>query len=275
MIKLGSHISFKAPRYLLSAVEESLKNKANVMMIYLGAPQTTKRVDVSKYNVEEYNLVYKDIISPEDIIIHAPYITNPASPLKWDFAVNFLIDEIKRMNHFGAKYLVLHPGASTTFTQKEALETLINSLKIILSNTKDVVICLETMSGKGTEIGFTYQQIIYLIESVNSPRIAACLDTCHVWDAGYNIQNYEEFKKELKESGLLKYIKVIHLNDSKNNISSHKDRHENIGKGMIGFESLYKVVHDPDFDNIPIILETPWTETGPIYDEEIKMLLKK
>ncbi|EFF41695.1 deoxyribonuclease IV [Mycoplasmopsis alligatoris] len=275
MIKLGSHISFTSPRYLIGAVEESLENKANVMMIYLGAPQNTKRVDVEQYNINQYNTFYKDKIKPEDIIIHAPYIVNPANPTKWVFSANFLIDEIKRMNSFGAKYLVLHPGAFTIFDTQNALKTLAKSLKYIFSKTKDVVICLETMSGKGTEIGITYEQIMYLINELKTDRLAACLDTCHVWDAGYNIQKYDQFKKELKESGLLEHIKVIHLNDSKNPLSSHRDRHENIGKGHIGFESLQKVVFDSDFDNIPIILETPWVDNKPIYKEEIALLLNK
>lgn len=275
MIKLGSHISFKAPDYLVSAVEESLNNKANVMMIYLGAPQTTKRVPVEKYNIDKYNLFFKDLIKPEDIIVHAPYITNAANPEKSLFACQFLIQEIERMNHIGAKYLVLHPGSFTIFTPEKALKTLVNSLKYILSKTKDVVICIETMSGKGSEIGINYEQIMYLINEVNDERVQVCLDTCHVWDAGYNIQNYEEFKQELKSSGIFKHIKVVHLNDSKNSLNSHKDRHENIGKGHIGTDVLKKLVRDPDFDNIPIILETPWVDNKPIYKEEIELLLKK
>lgn len=275
MIKLGSHISFKSPNYLVGAVEESLANKANCMMIYLGAPQTTKRVSPEKYLIEKYNQFFKESIKPEDIIVHAPYITNAANPEKYKFAVDFLIQEIERMNLIGAKYLVLHPGAYTTFDPKTSLDTLVASLKYIISKTKDVVICIETMSGKGSEIGINYEQIMYLIENVNDERVQVCLDTCHVWDAGYNLQDYDNFKNELKNSGVYKYIKVIHLNDSKNDLNSHKDRHENIGKGKIGFDTLYKIVHDPDFYNIPIILETPWVGNKPIYDQEIKKLLNE
>lgn len=275
MIKLGSHISFKSPNYLVGAVEESLANKANCMMIYLGAPQTTKRVNPEKYLIDKYNQFFKEFIKPEDIIVHAPYITNAANPEKYKFAVDFLIKEIERMNLIGAKYLVLHPGSYTTFDPKTSLDTLVSSLKYIISKTKDVVICIETMSGKGSEIGINYEQIMYLIENVNDDRVQVCLDTCHVWDAGYNLQDYDNFKNELKNSGVYKYIKVIHLNDSKNDLNSHKDRHENIGKGKIGFDTLQKIVHDPDFDNIPIILETPWVDNKPIYDQEIKKLLNK
>lgn len=275
MIKLGSHISFKAPHYLPGAVKESLDNKANTMMIYLGAPQTTKRVDVQKYKLDEYLKDYSDKIKQEDIIVHAPYIINPASLTKYSFSNDFLIQEIKRMNYLGLKYLVLHPGAHTEFSVQEALDQLIDSLKYILENTNDVVICIETMSGKGTEIGVNFEQIRYILDWVKSDRVQVCLDTCHLWDSGYDIQNYEEFKKELKRWNLLENVKVIHLNDSKNEIFSHRDRHANIGEGTIGTETLKKFVHDKDFNNIPIILETPWKETGPIYKEEIELLLKK
>ncbi|AKF41086.1 endonuclease IV [Mycoplasmopsis canis] len=275
MIKLGSHISFKKPGYLPGAVEESLDNGANTMMIYLGAPQTTTRVPVENYRLEEYLEKYKDKIPQEDIVVHAPYVINPANPDKADYSNNFLIQEIKRMNYLGLKYLVLHPGAYTTFEIQESLDQLVDSLKFILSETEDVVICIETMSGKGTEIGINFEQIKFLLDWVKSDRLQVCLDTCHLWDAGYDIQEYEWFKDELRKYDLLKNVKVIHLNDSKNEVFSRKDRHANIGKGTIGLETLKKFVHDKDFDNIPIILETPWVDDKPIYKEEIAMLLEK
>ncbi|UWD33893.1 deoxyribonuclease IV [Mesomycoplasma molare] len=275
MIKIGSHVSFKKPDYLYGAIKESIKNNANCAMIYLGAPQTTLRTQVTNYKLFEYLRDQQEIIKPEDIIVHAPYITNPANPEKYDFANDFLIKEIERMNYIGAKYLVLHPGSYTKFSKQEALNQLINSVNYILKNTKDVEIILETMSGKGTEIGVTFDELKYVLENVKSDRKGICIDTCHVWDAGYNLEKYDEFINILKEKDVLKYVKVIHLNDSKNPLNSHKDRHANIGQGYINKEILKKIVHDPLFDNIPIILETPWTEEGPIYDKEIEYLLKK
>ncbi|VEU76197.1 deoxyribonuclease IV [Mycoplasmopsis columboralis] len=275
MIKLGSHVSFKKPNYLVDAAADSFSNGANTMMIYLGAPQTTLRTAVENYQLEKYEQVFENVIAKEDIIVHAPYIVNPANPEKAEFSVDFLVKEIQRMNYIGAKYLVLHPGAYTKFSPQEALDTLVDSLKEILNQTKDVIICIETMSGKGSEIGINFEQIRYILDWVNSERVAVCLDTCHLWDAGYNLKEYQSFKDELNKWNLLEKVKVIHLNDSKNDLSSHKDRHENIGRGFIGYETLKQVVHDPDFDNIPIILETPWTEQGPIYKEEIAWLLDK
>ncbi|MBZ4226843.1 deoxyribonuclease IV [Mycoplasma tauri] len=273
MLKLGSHISFKAPNYLYSSALESISNKANCMMIYLGAPQNVKRVDVSKYNYEKYLENFSNQIRPEDIIVHAPYIVNPSSVSKHKFAIDFLVEEINRMNYIGAKYLVLHPGAYTTFSIQESLDTFIYSVKEILKRTKDVVICVETMSGKGTEVGINFDQISYFIHKINNPRFQVCLDTCHVFDAGYDIRKYEAFKEEINKYDLLKHIKVIHLNDSKNDLGSHKDRHANIDKGFIGLETLSKFVNDKDFDNVPIILETPWVDNKPIYDQEISLLL--
>ncbi|MFV8401163.1 deoxyribonuclease IV [Mycoplasma sp. 2634B] len=275
MILLGSHVPFKAPNYLVESCETSIANGANTMMIYLGAPQNVRRVETEKYNLKEYEEKYQDKIAKENVVVHAPYIVNPSNPEKSAFAIDFLVQEIERMNYAGFKYLVLHPGASVGHPVEEALDTLVDSLKEILSRTKDVVICIETMSGKGSEVGINFEQIAHVLKWVDHERLQVCLDTCHIWDAGYDIQEYEAFKQELRDWDLLKHIKVIHLNDSKNEVASHKDRHANIGQGTIGFETLQKFVFDPDFDNIPIILETPIPETGPIYKEEIAMLLKK
>lgn len=272
MKKIGSHISFTAPNYLHSAAKKSIKNGANTMMIYLGAPQSSRRVDILEYRLEDYIRDFSDKIKPEDIVVHAPYITNPANPEKQNFAVDFLIKDIERMNYIGAKHLVLHPGAHTKFSREESIETLINSLKKIFNATDRVEISLETMSGKGTEIGTTFKELKYIVEKVKNERLKICLDTCHVWDAGIDIKNFSELIKSLKENGLLKLVKIIHVNDSKNIFGSKKDRHENIGKGFIGLEPLKKIVNSKEFDNVLMILETPWVNGIPIYDKEIKLL---
>ncbi len=276
MIKLGSHISFKSPNYLIGATEEAISYNANTFMIYLGAPQNTARASVEKYRLEEYVEKYSKIIKPEDIIVHAPYIVNPSNPEKSDFAIEFLTKEIERMNYIGAKYLVLHPGASLKNGKELGIKTLIKSLKKILIQTKDVEIILETMSGKGTELGSTLEELKIVIEQVGNSRLGICLDTCHIWDSGYDIKNnLENFISILEKNDLLKWVKVIHLNDSKNELSSHKDRHENIGKGFIGFEALQKFLYHPKFKGICTILETPWVEGNPIYKQEIEKLIKK
>lgn len=274
MLKLGSHISFKAPNYLPGAVEESLNNKANCMMIYLGAPQSSRRIDVEKYKLEEYVANYRDKIKPEDIVIHAPYIVNPASldEDKSKFAKEFLIKEIERMNYIGAKYLVLHPGAHTKFNRDETIKQLIKNLKEIISKTKDVEISIETMAGKGTEIGISFEELKEIVDGVNSDRISVCLDTCHVWDAGYDLNKADEVINKLKEFDLLKLINVIHVNDSKNPLGAAKDRHENIGEGYIGKDVIKSFIHRKEFKDAIMILETPWKDGKPIYDKEIEML---
>ncbi|AZZ65531.1 deoxyribonuclease IV [Metamycoplasma phocicerebrale] len=275
MIKIGSHISFSKPNYLAGAAQESIENGANCMMIYLGAPQTTFRVSEANYRLEEYKRLYSNKILPEDIVIHAPYIVNPSNPSKANFAIEFLVKEIERMNYIGAQYLVLHPGTHTTYTIEEAKKSLIKSLKSIINKTKNVIITLETMAGNGSNYCNTFEILRDIIKEVNSDRVAICLDTCHVWDANYNIKKYDEFKKYLKENHFLELIKVIHLNDSKNDINSRKDRHANINKGYIGLDTLRNFVFDKDFDNIPIILETPYIGNKPPYKEEIALLLNK
>lgn len=276
MIKLGSHISFKSPSYLVGAVEEAIYYGANTLMIYLGAPQNTRRVDTKKYLYEDYIKKFSKIISPKNIIIHAPYIVNPSNPEKSEFAIEFLTQEIERMNYIGCKYLVLHPGSSLKFGTDLGLKTLIQSITKILSKTKDVEIILETMSGKGTEIGSNLSELKQVIEEVNNERLGICLDTCHLWDAGYDIKNnLDDFIQKLENENLLKSVKVIHLNDSKNDLNSHKDRHENIGKGFIGFKALQNFLFHPSLEGIITILETPWVDGKPIYKEEIKKLLEK
>ena len=278
MLKIGSHISFKSPNYLVDSIKESLNNGANTLMIYLGPPQSTKRVDISNFKLEEYQKNFSHIIKPEDIIVHAPYILNLANMEKSEFSKKFLIEEIERMNYIGAKYLVLHPGASLKQDVKESLKHLATNLKEILNKTKDVVIALETMAGKGSEIGRTLEELKFLIEEVSNERIGICLDTCHMWDAGYDLKddfenhNGKHLFDKLDKLNLLDKVKVIHLNDSKNDLSSHKDRHENIDKGFIKLKALRNFANHPNFDNIPVILETPYIGDKPPYKEEIKII---
>ena len=193
MVLLGSFISFKSPKYLIGAMEETLKNQATALMIYLGAPQTTKRSDPSKWQLEEFKKNWNNFIKTEHIIVHAPYIVNLANFEKAKFAIDFLTKEIQMMNLIGAKYLVLHPGAFLKQDQEETLKFLAKNLKKILNQTEDVTIALETMAGKGSEIGTNLEQLKLLIDLVDDPRIGICLDTCHMWDAGYDLKtDFEE-----------------------------------------------------------------------------------
>ncbi|MCR8613186.1 MAG: deoxyribonuclease IV [Mycoplasma sp.] len=276
MNKIGAHVSFsKAKEYLKGAAEESISWGANSMMIYVGAPQSTKRVDVNQYNLDFYQENYKTIIPPERIIVHAPYIINPANLEKSKFAAEFLIKEIERTDYIGSKYIVVHPGAHLKFNKNESILECAKTFNTALSKTKNVSILIETMSGKGSEIGVTFEEVQQIIDSVDQKdRIGVCLDTCHVWEAGYDLNDFDNVLNEFDRIIGIDKLLTIHLNDSKNDIGAHKDRHENIGKGKIGFNNLKYIFDHPKLENVVKILETPWVDGKPIYKSEIEMLLK-
>lgn len=285
-ILLGCHVSNNANLYLLGSCREALKYKANCFMVYLGPPQNTNRKPVSMLHIDEMKEELKNNnLDIKNVIVHAPYILNLAqgNEEKRQFAVDFLSSEMKTMAAVGAKYIVVHPGAHMHLGEETGLELISKSLKEVLENTNydDTYIALETMSGKGTECGKNFEEIKKIIELCDyNKRIVCCLDTCHIFDGGYDIvKNYDEVIEEFNKTIGLDRLKVIHLNDSKNVCNSHKDRHENIGLGKIGFRTLLKFVTDERFINIPKILETPYIKNEddeyPPYLQEIEMLRSK
>lgn len=285
-MKIGSHVSNNGFRMLQGSVEEALSYGANCMMVYLGAPQNTFRKPLRDMRINEaLELCRENNISPDDIIVHAPYIVNLAQSdnQKFDFAISFLANELMMTAMIGAKYMVLHPGAHVGMGSDYGISRIAMGINTILSDTINygTVILIETMAGKGTECGRTFEEVASLISKIhNKSRIGVCLDTCHIHDGGYDIvKNYEEVIKEFDRIIGLEYLKVIHLNDSKNVCGAHKDRHENIGFGHIGFDTLMKFVNDERFKDIPKILETPYIEYNknlsfPPYKEEIEMIKK-
>lgn len=274
-ILLGSHVSFKSPNYLVGSAKESIEQGANCMMIYLGAPQNAKRTPFEVMKYQEYLNDYSTLIKPENIVVHAPYIINPASVEKHEFAKVILAQEISSMKKIGIKYIVVHPGAFTSFSKSESINTLVTLLNDLLQEEKDVTILLETMAGKGTEIGTSLEELADILAKVNSQNLGICLDTCHLWESGFDIRDTKNLIQTLTNLKLLDKVKVIHINDSKNERGAKKDRHENIGKGKIGFAALQSIVHETAFSNVIKILETPYVDDKPIYEQEIKMLLKK
>ncbi len=279
---IGSHVSF-GEKQLLGSLEEAISYNANALMFYTGAPQNTIRKPISDKLLDDaINYAKENNFDFNNIVCHAPYIINLANKSqadKWDFSINFLINEIKRCEKLGVNKIVLHPGSSVGITQEEGLDNIIEALKIILENDTSVNILLETMAGKGNECGRTIDQIAYIINNVNSNLLKVCVDTCHINDAGYNVNEFDQYLEEFDQKIGIDKIYCIHLNDSKNILGSHKDRHENIGFGEIGFEALYKVLTNKKLENIPKILETPYLAvTDKIkkapYKEEIAMLRK-
>lgn len=277
---IGSHVSF-GEEQLYGSIKEALNYNANALMFYTGAPQNTVRKPIdTNYLEKAINLAKENSIDFNNIVCHAPYIINLANKTvleKWDFSINFLIQELNRCETLGVNKIVVHPGSSVGITQEEGLENIIEALKVILSKTKNVNILIETMAGKGNECGRNIDQIAQIINTINSDRLCVCVDTCHINDAGYDVNKFDEYLNEFDQKIGINKIKCVHLNDSKNEIGSHKDRHENIGFGTIGFDALYNVLINERLEGIPIILETPYVEIDaktkrPPYKEEIAML---
>lgn len=278
---IGSHCGLSAPLFMEGSVKEALSYNANALMIYTGAPQNTIRKSVSSLRVNEaLKLMEENGFKKEHFIIHAPYIINPASPdsEKRQFSIDFLSEEVRRVEQMGAHIMVLHPGNHMGENLEEAINRISDSLNQIIANTVNckTIIALETMAGKGTECGKTFEEIKKIIDGVEKKdRIGVCLDTCHVNDAGYDlVNNYESVIEEFNNIIGLDKIKVIHINDSKNPLGSHKDRHENIGKGYLGYDTIKHVCEDKRFENIAKILETPYVEGNAPYKEEIALLRK-
>ncbi|ALM57173.1 deoxyribonuclease IV [Staphylococcus equorum] len=278
---LGSHVSMNGKKMLEGSAEEAYKLGESTFMIYTGAPQNTRRKPIEELNIEKgHEIMEQHGLS--NIVVHAPYIINIANTIKphvFDLGVEFLQSEIERTQALGAKDIVLHPGSHVGEGADVGIKKIIEGLNEVLTNDNNVRIALETMAGKGSEIGRNFEEIARIIDGVNhNERLSVCFDTCHTHDAGYNVK--EDFDGVLNEFDKIvgvDRIKVVHVNDSKNDIGAHKDRHENIGFGYIGFDALNYIVHHDTFKNVPKILETPFVgedkkSKKPPYKLEIEML---
>jgi deoxyribonuclease-4 len=277
---IGSHVSF-GEEQLYGSLKEAISYNANALMFYTGAPQNTIRKPIDDELLNKAVLLAKENnFDFNNIVCHAPYIINLANKTgdKWDFSVNFLINELKRCEKLGVNKIVVHPGSSVGITQEEGLDNISEALNIILRHNINVNILLETMAGKGNECGRNIDQIAYIINKCNNnEHLKVCVDTCHINDAGYNVSEFDKYLEEFDQKIGIDKIYCIHLNDSKNELSSHKDRHENIGFGTIGFDALYSVATNEKLKDIPKILETPYLSVTdkikkPPYKEEIAML---
>lgn len=285
-IKLGCHVGMAGKEMFLASAKEAASYGANVFMLYTGAPQNTRRKDISELNIEA-GWEYARQHEIEEIVVHAPYIINLANTVKpetYELAVEFLEKEIIRTAAMRSRIMVLHPGSHVNVGVEAGIAQVIKGLNTVLNqNDDDVYIALETMAGKGSEVGRTFEELKAIYDGVDKKdRLRVCFDTCHVNDAGYDIVNhYDEVFEEFDKVIGLDQIAVFHINDSMNPLGAHKDRHANIDKGSIGYETLHRLVHDERFIDVPKILETPWLaeegsdkKTKPPYKEEIEWLLK-
>ena len=280
---IGSHVSFDSKEQLLKSVKESISYGGNTFMFYTGAPQNTRRCVINdELTFLALNLMKENNMDLDKVICHAPYIVNLANdldPEKYDFSIKFLRQEIERLETLNIKYLVLHPGSSVGIEKNKALNNISYALNKILSIDTNVMILLETMAGKGTECGINIDEIKTIIDGVDKKNnIGVCLDTCHLNDSGIDISKFNDYLNEFDSIIGINKIKCVHVNDSKNVIGSHKDRHENIGYGTIGFDNLINVIYNDRLKDIPKILETPYVGENkeyPPYKFEIEMIRNK
>lgn len=271
---IGSHVSFTKDTQMIGSIEEALSYQANTFMFYTGAPQNTNRCDISLELLEKAKkMLEENDIDINNVVVHAPYIVNLANDKNYDFNIKFLSEEIKRVEILGINKLVLHPGSHVNLGVDVGINNIISSLNEVLTDKTKVIICLETMAGKGTEIGRNFDEIKRIIDGViYKDKVGVCLDTCHINDAGYDLNNFDEILNEFDRIIGLDKLYVVHINDSKNLINTHKDRHENIGYGTIGFDNLIKIIYHPKLKNVPKILETPYIEKCAPYLFEIEMI---
>ena len=280
---IGSHVSFKKEDGLLGSVKEALSYKANTFMFYTGAPQNAKRLSINMELVDEAKKMMIDNgIDINNVIVHAPYIINLANGD--DFAVSFLRQEVERCIKIGINKLVLHPGSYVSLSKEEGLNNIVLGLNKILNKDMNIKILLETMAGKGTEIGCSFEDLKYIIDNVKyNEKLGVCLDTCHINDAGYDISSFDNVMMEFDNIIGIERLLCLHINDSKNIRGSKKDRHENFGFGTLGFDNLLKIVYYPKLESVPKILETPYVSKDddskerlyPPYKEEIEMIRNK
>ncbi len=280
--KIGSHVSISGG--LIGAAREAASYNADTFMIYTGAPQNTRRSPIEKLKIEEGHKFMKEH-NLSDIVVHAPYIINLASYKEdtYELAVSFLKKEIERTTAIGSDYIVLHPGAYTDKTAEYGIQRIADGLNMVLLPETRPFICLETMAGKGTEIGRSFEELAMIIDKVDlREKIGVCFDTCHTHDSGYDIiNNFDNVMEEFDSIIGLDRLKVFHINGSLNIRGAKKDRHANIGaddsnpkgKDMIGFDAIYNIVHSKYAENKILILETPWLDKNTnLYKEEIAML---
>ena len=283
MLIIGSHVGMSGKDMLKGSVKEALSYDANTFMVYTGAPQNTRRKEIDQLNIPAARELMKEH-DMNNFIVHAPYIINLANTVKpetFELATEFLAKEITRTAAMGAEVLVLHPGSHVGAGEEAGLAQIIKGLNQVLTPDTPVKIALETMAGKGSELGRSFEELKAIYDGCLYPdKLRVCFDTCHVSDAGYDlIHDYAGVMDEFDRILGLDQIAAFHINDSKNPCGAHKDRHENFGKGCLGQDALMQVINDPRFSCIPKILETPYykdpegvKKPAPPYKEEIALI---
>ncbi len=282
-MKLGSHVGMSGKAMMLGSAKEAVSYGADTFMFYTGAPQNTRRKDIEQLNIDAA-WSYMAEHGIEEVVVHAPYIINLANAVKpetYELAVNFLRMEIERTEACRSKILILHPGSHVGEGVDIGINQIIKGLNEVLTKDTNLYIALETMAGKGSELGRSFEELARIYDGVTyNDKLRVCFDTCHTHDSGYDIIHdfdgvIQTFDKIIGKD----QIAVFHINDSKNVCGAAKDRHANLGFGEIGFDALSYIVHHPDFEEVPKILETPYLPSPTLekksyapYKREIEML---
>ena len=280
---IGENVSFNKDEQLIGALMEALSYNSTTFMFYTGAPQNTYRAPINEEITKKAKVLLKENnIDIDNLVVHAPYIINLANPQNHDFSINFLKQEIKRCESLGIKRLVLHPGSHVGLGIEQGIDNIAYALNKVLDENTKVFICLETMAGKGSEVGSKFEELASIIDKVElKDKLKVCIDTCHMNDAGYDLSDFDKVLNEFDNIIGLNYLYCAHINDSKNIINTHKDRHENIGLGTIGFDNLMKIIYHDKLKDVPKILETPYVSipdtklSYPPYKFEIEMIQNK
>ena len=274
---IGSHVSFTKDEQIIGSIKEALGYGSNTFMFYTGAPQNTFRAPIDmELSILGKKVMEENNIDINNVIVHAPYIINMANSKNEDFNVDFLRQEIERVTALGVTKLVIHPGSHVGFGTEGGIDNISKCLNRALTKDNKVHILLETMAGKGTELGRSFEELKQIIDKVScKEQMKVCLDTCHINDAGYDVPNFDKVLDEFDKIIGLDRLECIHINDSKNEINMHKDRHANIGYGTIGFDNMIKIIYNDRIKDVPKILETPYVNDYAPYKQEIEMIKNK
>ncbi len=259
---IGSHVGMNGREMFLGSVKEALSYGADTFMVYTGAPQNTRRKPIEELHIEEGLALMKEH-GLETFVVHAPYIINLGNSTNADtfgLAVEFLRVELERTAAMHGATLVLHPGSHVGEGIDAGIAQIVKGLNEVLTPDTPVTIALETMAGKGSEVGRSFEEMARIYDGVtHNSKLRLCLDTCHLHDAGYPVRDdFDAVLTAMERYFPVNQVACIHLNDSVNVSGAAKDRHANVGFGEIGFEALVQIANRPEFSRIPLILETPY-----------------
>lgn len=271
MLRIGCHLS--SSKGFLHMGKEATEIGANTFQFFTRNPRGSKAKEIDEKDVEKYHVFAKEH-DISQILAHAPYTLNPCSKDAHtrEFALMTMEDDLKRMEYVPGNCYNFHPGSHVGQGAEEGIKMIAETLNQILKKEQHTTVLLETMAGKGTEVGRSFEELRAILDRVElKDHMGVCLDTCHVYDAGYDIVNHlDQVLDEFDSIIGLERLRAIHMNDSKNPFASHKDRHEKIGEGSLGVKTFETMVNHPKLQGIPIYLETPNELDG--YAREIKML---